>query len=936
MKSKKLNYVWVAPIITLAIMLIIYAANGVYPFGVATTAFSDGFSQYTAFLAELTYKTRNGGSLFFTWHTGGGQNFWTLMGYYLMSPLNVLAFLFPAERMADAFALITLIKPSFLALSFGIFLKHSYKKNDLSVAIFSVLWAMSGFIFASMIMTTWLDAMFYFPLAVLGLKRMMEGKRAILYSVSLGLTVATNFYIGWMVCIFCIIYFIYMFISDDEVVFEGVTGEAEKASKDSADDETAVDIFGIFKNSYLLSRFFKFFASSLLAGALSAVITLPMLSSLQNTGKGLVSDNVFNTDKNGIFGILASHIFPFKNVYISMVSAECIFCFVGIASIILTVAYFFTKGISARKKIGNLILLVIMWISIILQAPYFVWHGFGIPAGLMYRFAFIYSFIILKIAYEAFCEIKNIPVYGIAAGTAFAVLCTAAIKINKFFEFAFYSNKLIIAIAIFIAVFTAVLLVLGKKTKLKTVLTCILLVCVVAESVMFNINNLNTLKVQENFGEKKYVDEFTADLAKSDRVHFATRITNYKDMLMHGALFGYNSLENFSSLADFDFTLSVTDLGTYGNRLNYQDGAKEQTPIFNMFFPTNYYIDGTGRISESVYRTKISEKDGYTLYKNNYTMPFMYTVSSKISNWDPFAYFLVMDNLNESAKALTDTNEDIVCYNTPSDFKFENCVHIPASERAKENGNEMPPEYFEFIEKRMSGYSYRVDDMTKPAYITFNSVAETDGIMYLYVDTYELTDMTVTLNGKTNEYYLFGKDDNCTFELGQVKKGDVATITIGGYRDNDFGNGNVYGHKSNSFTTLSYTVDMEKFEKAYQKLDSMSDTQMLEFKDTYVKAKVNSFEDGLLYIPTAFDKGWKITIDGNEVPLYEHESHILMTEISKGEHIVEMKYCPQGFTAGAAVTGVSVVILIAWAVISKKRRSKINAAERTQKDVSEE
>lgn len=937
MKSKKqIPYVLFGPIITLIIMLILYAVNGVFPFGTASTAFADGFSQYTAFLAELSDKIHNGGSLLFTWHTGGGQNFWTLIGYYLTSPLNVIALLFPAERMADAFSLITLIKPSFIALTFSVFLKYSYKKNDLSLPIFSVLWAMSGFIFGALNITSWLDSIVYFPLVILGLQRMLDGKSAWFYSLFLGLTIISNFYIGWMTCLFCVIYFIYLFISDEEVAYEGITGEADR-NDSASDDEATVDVFGLLKNSYLLNSLFKFFASSLIAGALSAIISLPMVHALQNTGKGTVTNEAFNINANGALGILASHIFPFKNTYNSLSSLDCIFCFAGIATVILAVAYFFTKGISVRKKISNFFLILSIWIPIVFHGIYFIWHGFGNPAGMMYRFAFIYSFVLLKIAYEAFCELKNIPVYGIIAGTAFAVICTVSIKLSRFFDVVFYSSNLIIMVSVFIAVFTAILIVMNRNLKLKTVLTYVLLICVVTEAVVLNFNGVNTLNVGENLKEKEYVDELTADMSKSDRIHFASKSQQYKDMIMYGALFGYNSFENYSSLADFSFTLTATDLGTYGNRLNYQNGAQEQTPVFNMIFPTNYYIDGTGRIEESVYRTEIAEKDGYKLFKNNYTMPFMYTVSKRVAEWEPFGFFVLMDNLNDVTKTITDTSENVAYYNNPTNFKFENCTHVSATERAEANGNDMPDEYYEFIEKRMTGYSYKVDDMTKSAYITFDSVAEADGMMYLYVDTFELTDMTVTLNGKTTSYYLFGHEDDCNFELGQVKKGDVATITIGGHRNNDFGNDNVYANKYNSFTTLSYTIDMDKFESAYNKLDAMSDTEMLEFEDTYVKAKVTSYEDGMLYIPTAYDEGWTITIDGEEVPLYEHKSHILMTEISKGEHIVEMKYVPQGFIPGAVITGVSILILIAWAVISTKRFKKEQESDIiVSNDVNEE
>lgn len=945
-KKRQFPFVLIGPIITLCIMLIIYAAAGVFPFGGATTAFSDGIAQYIPFLAELSDKIRNGGSLFFSWHAGNGINFWANIAYYLMSPLNLLAVLFPIERMDDAFSLITLIKPMLMALTFGLYLKYSYKKSDWSTAIFSVLWAMSGFMIGAYFFTSWMDAVIYFPLVILGLKNMMEGKSAWLYSLFLGLTIASNFYIGWMVCIFCIIYFIYCFIADDDVTYEGVSAGADE---EQPSDDSSVNIFAVFKNSYLLGSFFKFVFSSLLAGGFSAIMTLPAFMALQKTGKGTVTPETFNVDIEGIAGLLASHIMPFKNNYSTLGARDCIFAFVGIASIILCVSYFFAKGISLRKKFGNLFLLAVFWISIALHDIYFVWHGFGEPVGVMYRFAFIYSFVLLKIAYEAFVNIKNIPIYGILSGTLFSAICISCVYFSNLFNVMFFSSKLIALLAAFTVVFTVLLVLITKKIKLKNTLSVVLLLCVIIESVLLNYGNLNTLLVSENLSENKVVEELTKNTEEYDRVFFQSEKQSYKDMMMYGQIFGFNALESYTSMCDNNFSLTVTDLGSYGNRLNSQNGADEQNPVFNMVFPTDYYIDGSGRLTENSFRQKISETDGYTLFKNNYTMPFMYSVSKDIVEWDPFQFPIHLDNLNAVATALTGTQENIVLYNSPENFVFENCKHISSDERAarteeenhehehSESTNDGGLTYYGYLEERMSGYSYEISDMTKPVYITYDSVAAADGIMYLYVDTNELVDLTVTINGKTTQYYLFGKGDGRTYELGEVKKGDVAEIKIGGYRENGLDGEDIYLMKNGNFTTISYTVDMDKFEKAYQKLDAMSDTEMLEFEDTYVKAKVTSYEDGMLYIPTAYDEGWTITIDGEEVPLYEHESHILMTEISKGEHIVEMKYVPQGFIPGAVITGVSVLILIAWAVISTKRFKKEQESDIiVSNDVNEE
>jgi uncharacterized membrane protein YfhO len=233
----------------------------------------------------------------------------------------------------------------------------------------------------------------------------------------------------------------------------------------------------------------------------------------------------------------------------------------------------------------------------------------------------------------------------------------------------------------------------------------------------------------------------------------------------------------------------------------------------------------------------------------------------------------------------------------------------------------------------MNDFSFEIEDLSKTSSITFDSTAEANGIMYIYVDTSEFVDMQITLNGKTIDYNVYGYGENRVYELGGVKKGDVATISIGGCK-NEVG----YVNKTSSLSATTFTVDMEKFQNAYNTLDAMSDTEMLEFSDTYIKAKVTSYTDGAIYIPVTYDEGWTLYIDGvDQSPLYEHPGHLIMHGLDEGEHIIEMKYTPQGFTAGAVVTGVSIAILIAWAVISIKRCKKDEeCATISSNDVNEE
>lgn len=926
MKTKKqIPYIWLGPIFTLLIMLVLYAISGIYPFGTNTTAFSDGFAQYVAFLSEFANKIKEGSSLLFTWNMGGGVNFWATISYYLASPLSLIALFFEPEEMPNAFSLITLIKPILMSLTFGIFLKYVYKKNDLTVAIFSTLWALSGFMIAVIYITSWYDAIIYFPLVIMGLNKMMNGGSAWFYALFLGLTIASNFYIGWMVCIFCVIYFVYCFISDDEVTYEGTVNEEQQH-----EETDSVNIFAVFKNSYLLGSMFKFAVSSLLAGGISAIMTLPMISVLSNTAKGTTESNTIVVE--GVWGILASHIFPPKHEYFAMGSNAIVFAFAGIATLILAVVYFFNKGISVRKKAGNIFLLLVMWASMTFYPLWFAWHGFSEPAGVTYRFAFIYSFVLIKIAYEAIVEIKKTPIYAFIGSTLIAGLCVAGIYLHDDIKNEFYLPQIVGAVIVFAVIFTAILIVMSKKPKLTSAMTIILAVVVLAESVVLRYDIFKYYDVNADMARSSNTKKAIEHLVMGEKMTFVDDNIEYDDVQMYGALYGYPAFECYSSVFDGKFDKAITYMGVYGNRMNLQNGGQEQTPIFNCLFPTAYYLDGTRDIEESEYRTKIYEDNGYTLYKNNYTMPFMYTVSNDILDWSPLDYVISIDCQNSAFKALTGTNEMVLTYNENTNFSYENCEGFSYAEKMiqhyEDKGVELSEgtkEYYQMLEDKMKFFAFEIHDLSKPAYVTYESIATEDGHMFMFVDTDEFTSMTVKINGKTRECFLYGVGENRTYDFGEVKAGDVATITIGGHLDTSevqYGSGNVYAVKENAFSAICFTVNNEKFKAGYNKLDSMSDTELLEFEDTYVKAKVTSHEDGMLYIPTSYDEGWTLLVDGKEAPLHEHESHILMTEITEGEHIVEMKYCPVGFVSGAVITGVSVAILIAWAVISTKRSKK--------------
>ena len=103
----------------------------------------------------------------------------------------------------------------------------------------------------------WLDCILLFPLIVYGLERLVREQKGMLYCVTLGLSILSNYYISIMTCLFLVLYFIALLILEEP-------GPVRKYV------ESCVR-FGIY---------------SLLSGGLAAGVLLPEICALQSTASG--------------------------------------------------------------------------------------------------------------------------------------------------------------------------------------------------------------------------------------------------------------------------------------------------------------------------------------------------------------------------------------------------------------------------------------------------------------------------------------------------------------------------------------------------------------------------------------------------------------------------------------------------------------------------
>ena len=170
----------------------------------------------------------------------------------------------------------------------------------------------------------------------------------------------SNYYIGVIVCLFSVIYFIYYYISN----------------------YNRFDKIKVIK---------KYIIGSLLGGMLSFIIILPVFFALV-TSKAVVSDTnvivptIYNSLE--ILGKLINSPFAANQIWHGGPNI-----FAGTLMTILFVYSFFNKKISKRQKIINFVTILFLFLTFRIHLLDLMFHGLNEPNCFDFRHAFIFTFM---------------------------------------------------------------------------------------------------------------------------------------------------------------------------------------------------------------------------------------------------------------------------------------------------------------------------------------------------------------------------------------------------------------------------------------------------------------------------------------------------------------------------------------------------------------
>lgn len=574
--------------IPIFIMIGIYIGRGIYPFGEECFLRTDMYHQYAPFFSEFYNKLKSNDSMFYSWNVGMGVNFIALYAYYLASPLNFLINLCPKDNIIEFMSILIIFRIGFSSLAFCIYSSKHFNTKDLGIIIFSIFYGLSSYIAAYSWNIMWLDCIMLLPLIVLGLESLIKEDKCILYCISLGFAILSNYYIAIMICIFLVLYFFGLLFSINE-----------KLNK-----------------MQLIKKIFNFGFYSLIAGGFGAVLILPEFFALQLTASGDIN---FPDKLSTYFKLFDSFTRHLMNVETSVLSGNYPNIYCGLIVIIMFPLYIMNKFINPKEKIFKILLLLLLAVSFNMNIPNFIWHGFHFPNSLPCRQSFIYIFLMLAMSYEAFRRLeyyKDKEVYSVI----FAVVCFIILT-EKFVEN--YDFSIIYLSLLFVIIY--LLIIYAYRSNKSIAIIVFIAVSVAEAAINMEQTSVSTTSRTNYLKDTKPIETLMGKVMNEDKDFYRVEKL-YRRTKNDTAWHHLRGVSLFSSTASEPLTQLLGDLGFMHstNAYSYEGATPFTTSIFNV----KYLIDNKENDSDLL---ELKTKDDETyIYKNNYALPLGFLVNHEL------------------------------------------------------------------------------------------------------------------------------------------------------------------------------------------------------------------------------------------------------------------------------------------------------------------
>ncbi|WP_269795289.1 YfhO family protein [Streptococcus sp. SM3] len=584
---------FVSFIIPIIIMIGVYLSQGIYWNSDTSPLLGDGFHQYVIFDVALRNILHGNGSLFYTFTSGLGLNFYTLSSYYLGSFLAPLVYFFNLTNMPDAVYLTTLLKFGFIGLSTYFSLNKLFQSipKPLKLAL-STSYALMSFSVSQLEIKTWLDVFILIPLIITGLHLLITEKKFLLYFTSLSILFIQNYYFGYMTALFLIFWYLCQISWD----------------------------FKTRKSSVL-----DFVVTSFLAGMASLILTLPTLFDLQTHGEKFTEITKFQTENSWYLDIFAKQ---FIGSFDTTKYGAIPMIFVGLLPFILTILFFTMKSIKFHVKLIYAIFFAFLIASFYIEALDLFWQGMHTPNMFLHRYSWIFSTLLIYTAAEVLNRLKEIKIWNFLV-SLFLIVTGFLTTIYLKSHYSFLSDLNILLTLEFLVVYSLLLLSVIKKFISVNLFTILISLLIIVEISLNASSQMDGIAKEWGFASRSaYNRDIPAMESFSTYIgNQFTRTEKLETQTGNDSMkFNYNGISQFSSVRNRSASSTLDKLGFKSSGTNLNLRYANNSILADSLFGIQYNIS-ENPIDKYGFQV-VYQKDNLTLYENQFSLPIAFASQS--------------------------------------------------------------------------------------------------------------------------------------------------------------------------------------------------------------------------------------------------------------------------------------------------------------------
>lgn len=613
-------------LITCAVIVFIYVFKGIWPFGANRIDYFDNMQQVAPLYAHLWDWMHGKASLWFDWYTGFGTNVsMSISAFSMLSPFNLLLYLFPRTLILESISILTLVKMIFMAVAMYAYINKKYNSLSYNMkVVFSLMYTFCGYtVLYGSCFTPWMDIVALFPLLMLAYENMMQTGKKLFYIIMVAIIFIINYYLGAMSLV-------YIFLISGAYVL--LMSKKEKI-KEHAWNLGIGTVAGLGISCFVL------------------VPVMMQLSGSQRGGSGQ--------------GIVSQYIGWIKSAIISdgqMAAFQRWMMLYGMAFAAAVIIMGLKKFKEEKNTIRYMIsLLLISLLPIVVEGINLMWH-FGSYNGYTLRNGYIVAFTLITVAaYFAQRMFEEVSADKKQLVKQLVIFVVAAAVYAVIYNIIPSNDIILAAFILFIAIFIAAFIFYNKKLKKDGIgFDFNTIIAIVAIEVFIGAYSLIGPPKFYEYEPYQYGDYVQAANEVKDSLDIEESVTDRivnPDISLNA---NYPLILRRSAMSSFTAALQ-SDTQSYSKKFGYSKYFlwlldSGGTVFTNSLFHVTQAVN-VNELDSQMYTAVRSDGD-YTLYDANYKLPFAMSVNKNITRQDFSGNWEDLHNI--FYKALTNDTQDIV------------------------------------------------------------------------------------------------------------------------------------------------------------------------------------------------------------------------------------------------------------------------------------